>query len=191
MKMKPLRLIPVCLMLALLAGGCAGTKTVEKTQSLAATETVQKQEPLIYEGEVTGFSERAQSISIAIGKGEQAKVMMVKFDTTTTGLSQVAKGKAVSIAYEMRGNDAFATDVQLKLAKLPAGTTEIKTPELEKLITTQSPLFLVDSRPTARYGQSHLPGAHSIPVPLLEEKQAGVLPENKDIPLVFYCGGPT
>jgi rhodanese-related sulfurtransferase len=42
-----------------------------------------------------------------------------------------------------------------------------------------------------RYNQSHLPGAHSIPVPLLEEKQAEVLPKNKDLPLVFYCGGPT
>lgn len=191
MKMKPSRLLPVCLMLALLAGGCAGTKTAEETRSLPVTETVQKQEPLVYEGEVTGFSERAQTISIAVGKGEQAKVMMVKFDNTTTGLSQVAKGKAVIINYEMRGNDAFATDVQLKLAKLPEGTTEIKTPELEKIITEKSPLFLVDSRPTLRYGQSHLPGAHSIPVPLLEEKQAGVLPKNKDIPIVFYCGGPT
>jgi len=91
----------------------------------------------------------------------------------------------------MREKDAFATDVQLKLAKLPEGTTEIKTPELQKLINEKSPLYLVDSRPTTRYDQSHLPEAHSIPVPLLEKKQAEVLPKDKDMPLVFYCGGPT
>jgi hypothetical protein len=190
-KTKTSRLLPVCMMLALLAGGCAGTKPAEVAQAPAATEAVQKKEPLVYEGEVVGVSERAKTISVSVGKGDQAKVMMVKFDDKTKGVNQAAKGKAVKIAYEMRDKDAFATDVQLKLAKLPEGTTEIKTPELQKLINEKSPLFLVDSRPTTRYDQSHLPEAHSIPVPLLEKKQAEVLPKDKDMPLVFYCGGPT
>jgi hypothetical protein len=117
--------------------------------------------------------------------------MLVKFDDKTKGVNQAKKGIAAKITYEMRGTEAYATDVQLKLAKLPAGVTEIKTTELQKLTSEKAPLFLVDSRPLARYNQSHLPGAHAIPVPLLEEKQAAVLPKNKDLPLVFYCGGPT
>jgi hypothetical protein len=188
---KKLRLLPVCLMLALLAGGCAGTKSADVAEAPPATEAVQKTEQLVYEGEVAGISERAGTISITVGKGEQAKVMMVKFDDKTTGVNKVTKGTAVKVAYELRGNEAFATDVQLKLAKLPPGTSEIKTPELQKMINNKEPLFLVDSRPLIRYNQSHLPGAHSIPVPLLEEKKAEVLPKNKDLPLVFYCGGPT
>lgn len=191
MNKKKLRLLPLCLMLALLASGCAGTKSADVAEAPPAAEAVQKSEQLVYEGEVAGISERAKTISITVGKGEQAKVMMVKFDDKTKGVNNVTKGTAVKVAYEMRDKDAFATDVQLKLAKLPPGTSEIKTAELQKMINDKAPLFLVDSRPLIRYNQSHLPGAHSIPVPLLEEKQAEVLPKNKDLPLVFYCGGPT
>lgn len=59
--------------------------------------------PLVYEGEITGVSERAKTISITVGKGEQAKVMMVKFDEKTKGINQAAKGRPVKITYEMRG----------------------------------------------------------------------------------------
>jgi len=187
-KKKFPQLIPLCLMLALLAGGCAETKQAEVAATPAASV---QQEASVYEGEINGISERAKSISITVGKGDQAKAMMVKFDDKTKGVNQAKKGVAAKISYEMRGTDAYATEVQLKLAKLPAGVTEIKTPELQKLISDKSKLFLVDSRPMARFNQSHLPGAHAIPVPLLEEKQAAVLPKDKDLPLVFYCGGPT
>jgi len=185
---KILQLIPLCLMLAILAGGCAETKQAEVAATPATTV---QQESTVYEGEIGGVSERAKSISIMVGKGDQAKAMMVKFDDKTKGVNQAKKGVAAKITYEMRGTDAYATEVQLKLAKLPAGVTEIKTPELQKLINDKAKIFLVDSRPSARFNQSHLPGAHAIPVPLLEEKQAAVLPKEKDLPLVFYCGGPT
>jgi hypothetical protein len=136
-------------------------------------------------------SNLAKTISLSVGKGDAAKVMMIKFDENTKGVKDAAKGHAVKIAYEMRGADAYATDVQLKLAKLPPGVTEIKTPELQQLIDAKTTMFLVDSRPVARYNQSHLPGAVSIPVPKLEEKQAAVLPKDKNELIVFYCGGPT
>lgn len=190
MNKKLFLLLPLCLMLALSAGGCAETKTAEVAAAPATKETAQ-QEQSVYEGEITGVSERAQSISITVGKGDQAKAMMVKFDDKTKGINQAVKGVAARITYERRGPDAYAIDIQLKLAKLPPGVTEIKTPELQKLINDKAKIFLVDSRPLARFNQSHLPGAHAIPVPLLEEKQAAVLPKEKDFPLVFYCGGPT
>lgn len=191
MNKKLSQLLPLCLMLALLAGGCAGTQQAEVAATPPAKEAVQKSEPLVYEGEVAGVSERAKTISVTVGKDDAAKVMMVKFDDKTKGVNDAAKGRAVQISYEMRGKDAYATEVKLKLAKLPPGVTEIKTPELEKMLSAKAPFFLVDSRPESRYNQSHLPEANTIPVPLLEKKQAEVLPKNKDLPLVFYCGGPT
>ncbi|WP_319585597.1 hypothetical protein [uncultured Desulfobulbus sp.] len=51
--------------------------------------------------------------------------MMVKFDDKSKGVNQAAKGKAVQITYEIRDKDAYATDIQLKFAKLPPGTTEV------------------------------------------------------------------
>ena len=173
MNRNVLQLLPLCLMMALLVAGCAGTKKAEEAAAPAAQEKVQQAGPMIYEGEVTGVSQLAKTLSISVGKGD------------------AAKGRAVKVAYEMRGTDAYATNVQLKLAKLPAGVTEIKTPELQQLIDAKTAMFLVDSRPAARYNQSHLPGAVSIPVPMLEKKQAALLPKDKNELIVFYCGGPT
>ena len=194
MNRNVLQLLPLCLMMALLVAGCAGTKKAEEAAAPAAQEKVQQAQqagPAIYEGEVTGVSNLAKTLSLSVGKGEAAKVMMVKFDDNTKGIKDAAKGRAVKVAYEMRGTDAYATNVQLKLAKLPAGVTEIKTPELQQLIDAKTAMFLVDSRPAARYNQSHLPGAVSIPVPMLEKKQAALLPKDKNELIVFYCGGPT
>ena len=191
MNATKLKLLMLSLATALLIAGCAGNKKADVVEPTATKETVQQQEPLMYEGEITGVSERANTISLTVGKGESARVMLVKFDDKTKGMNSAAKGRAAKIFYEMRDKDAFATDVQLKLAKLPEGITEIKTEELNKLINGKAPLFLVDSRPTTRYDQAHLPGAHSIPLPELEKKQAAVLPKDKNTLLVFYCGGIT
>ncbi len=186
-----LLVFPLCLMLALLAGGCAGSKKNELTPKTSTNQPSQTGEQLVYQGKITGISERAKTISIEVGKEEQAKIMMVKYDEKTKGVNQVAKDRATIITYEKRGDDVYATDIKLKMAKLPPGVTEIKTAELEKLINENVPHFLADSRPPARYGQAHLPGAHSIPLPVLKKKQADILPKDKNTLLIFYCGGVT
>ena len=184
--------LPLCFMLAILAGGCAATGKDESAQSPPAQESVQAPASLVYEGEIASVSERAKSLSIIVGKGDAAKTMMVKFDDQTKGMSHAAKGRAAKVFYEMRGDkDAYATEVKLKLAKLPEGITEIKTAELAQEIKSHPHLALYDSRPKGRYDQGHLPGAISLPLPKLEEKQAAALPKDKNTPLVFYCGGIT
>lgn len=188
---KNLLSLLLLLSLGLLVGGCAGEKKDQKEASNPVEQTSVQPEKGVYEGEVAGVSERAQTISITVGKDENAKVMMLKFDEKTKGTNLAAKGKPVKISYEKRGVDTFALEVELKIAKLPEGITEIKTAELKQLIDKKSPLFLVDSRPPTRFDQAHLPGAHSIPLPVLEKKQAAVLPKDKNQPLVFYCGGIT
>lgn len=190
MRKKLLSLL-LLLSFGLFIGGCAGEKKDQGEASKPAEQASVQPEKGMYEGEVAGISERAQTISVTVGKEENAKVMMLKFDEKTKGMNQAAKGKPVKISYEKRGDDTIATEVELKVAKLPEGVTEIKTTELKQLIDKKSPLFLVDSRPPARFDQAHLPGAHSIPVSLLEKKQAEVLPKDKNQLLVFYCGGIT
>lgn len=190
MKKKTLQFL-LCLSLGLLVGGCAGEKANQGEMKPAEQAAVQNEKG-VYQGVVAGVSERSKTISITVGKeGEPGKVMMLKFDETTKGINEAAKGKPMRITYEKRGADLFATDVELKVAKLPPGISEIKTDELKKLIETKASLFLVDSRPPTRYDQGHLPGAHSIPVPVLKEKKAAVLPKDKNQLLIFYCGGIT
>lgn len=187
---KPLiKMIPLVIVAALMFSGCAqqGNQTAA-TSSPAAVE--KKKEP-IYKGPIVGKSNKAKTISIQVGKGEAAQTMMLKFDDKTKGIEHAVKGHAAIIKYEMRGTDKFAVLIKPKLAKLPEGVVEIKTPDMQALVAEYADIFLVDSRPASRFSQSHLPGAVSIPVPMMKEKGAVLLPAAKDMPLVFYCGGPT
>lgn len=179
------------LVIGLLSFGCAHKPETEQSMSTDAGQAKQTVKQDVYKGKIEGKSNKAKTISIEVGKGDQAKVIMVRFDEQTTGVEHAVKGNAAIISYEQRGKDIYARSIKPKLAKLPAGVTEIKTEELNALLNTGEQVYLVDSRPASRYGQSHLPGAVSIPVPLLKEKKAALLPEDKDQLLVFYCGGPT
>ncbi|MGI6655495.1 MAG: rhodanese-like domain-containing protein [Desulfobulbus sp.] len=172
-----------------LTSPAVAAETTTPDQAVQKTDTASTQ--LVYEGEVTGVSERARSISITVGKDAEAKTMLVRFDQHTKGMAQAAKGRPMRIFYTMRGNEAYATEVQLKVAQLPEGIAEIRTEELRSLLESGKPVFLVDSRPPNRFAQGHLPDAHSIPMPVLKEKKGAVLPKDKEQPVIFYCGGIT
>ncbi|MGI9536266.1 MAG: rhodanese-like domain-containing protein [Desulfocapsaceae bacterium] len=191
MKAKSIiKFIPVAVMLALLAAGC--TKETGSTAQAPADKAMeQKADAKVYKGPIVGKSNKAKTISITVGKGDAAKTMMVRFDDKTDGIEFAKKGEAAIITWEQRGDEKFATIVKPKLAKLPEGVSEIKVDELYQLLEDQVPMTLADARPGMRYNQGHLPTSVSIPVPLLKEKKADVLPEDKDKLLVFYCGGYT
>ena len=191
MKVQTLiKFIPVAVLLAFLSAGCS-KETGSSAEAPAPKAMEKKSEANVYKGPVVGKSNKAKTISITVGKGDAAKTMMVRFDDQTEGLEFAKKGEAAIINWEQRGDEKFATLIKPKLAKLPEGVTEIKVDELYQLLEDQVPMTLVDARPELRYNQGHLPTAVSIPVPLLKEKKAEVLPEDKDKLLIFYCGGYT
>jgi len=62
---------------------------------------------------------------------------------------------------------------------------------VKNLVDKTQPAVIVDSRPTRpKYVQGHLPGALSIPDKNYDTLK-GILPVDKNIPLIFYCGGYT
>ena len=185
------KLLPFALMFALLMSGCAQQTSSTTAGTEAKAPVAQKQDPNVLKGPIVGKSNKAKTISITVGSGDAAKTVMLRFDDDTEGLEYAKKGEAAIIKWEQRGDDKFATIVKPKLAKLPEGVSEIKADELYKLLQDHVPLTLADARPGMRYDQGHLPSAISIPVPLLKEKKAKVLPEDKDKLLIFYCGGYT
>lgn len=193
MKFKTIaKFIPMVLMLALIMSGCAQQPgTTSATQEVKPAAGAEKMDPNVYKGPIVGRSNKAKTISMTVGAGDAAKTMMLRFDDNTEGLDFAKKGEAAIINWEQRGDDKFATVIKPKLAKLPEGVTEIKVDELYQLLEDQVPMTLADARPAMRYNQGHLPTAVSIPVPLLKEKKAEVLPEDKDKLLIFYCGGYT
>ncbi len=141
-------------------------------------------------GQVVGVSRLAKTIQVEVGD----KVEMVKFDDQTEGMQHVKVGEAAIIQFERVGNDRIARSIKPRLVKLPAGTSDISNDEVAALVA-QGPAkgnyYLVDSRPSARYEEGHVPTAVSIPVPRLEKTNDALLPKNKDTMLIFYCGGPT
>lgn len=48
---------------------------------------------------------------------------------------------------------------------------------------------IVDSRPARKYSGGHIPTSATLPQSQFDALAAGVLPENKDQLLIFYCGG--
>lgn len=191
MKKKISKFIPLCLMVAFFSFGCAANQAEKQAMTTQPVKAVSNVEKNVYKGKIVGKSNKAKTISIEVGKGDKAKTMMVRFDDNTKGLEHAAKGEAAVITYDTRGKDKYATVIKPKLAKLPEGVTEVKVEELQAILEKNPDVFLVDSRPSRRYDQSYIPGAVSIPVPELKEKKAAVLPEDKDRPIIFYCGGPT
>lgn len=177
-------------LVSLISYGCT-TPVNQTAQTAKPQATAEQQKENVYKGPIVGKSNKAKTISIQLGKGDAAKTMMVKFDDKTKGVEFAKKGEAAIITWEQRGSDKFATVIKPKLAKLPAGVTEIKVEEMYTLISANTPMTLVDARPKMRYDQAHLPGSISIPVPKLKKMKAEVLPDDKDKLLIFYCGGPT
>ncbi|OHB25430.1 MAG: hypothetical protein A2X84_01950 [Desulfuromonadaceae bacterium GWC2_58_13] len=67
---------------------------------------------------------------------------------------------------------------------------EVELPYIEKLVTKggTEPYLLVDARPAVKYNQSFIPKSVSLPKAEFELKK-GLLPADKSIPVIFYCGG--
>jgi len=183
------KFLPLAIMLSMLTWGCAQTQSAKDTAAKPAIEMKQEAKP--YTGKIIGKSKKAKTISVEVGKGDDVKTLMFKYDERATGLEFAEKGEVAIIAWEMRGDDKYATVIKPKLATLPEGASEIKTGDLRELVDSGADIVIVDSRPAKRYAQSHLPGAMSIPVEEMKEKAAEMLPKEKDRLLVFYCGGPT
>jgi len=176
-----------CLALMLLAGGCANREQAERSAS--AKEIGSSPATTNYKGKVAGFSKRAQTIFLTVGSGANAQTVRVKFDDATKGVDEIAEGHFVTIDYELRGDEAYATSIQQNKATLPEGVTNIDTDELLRLMQERAAFVLVDPRPMDRYKQSHLPGAVSISIDLSEQQQSELLPKDKNTLLVFYDGG--
>ena len=67
----------------------------------------------------------------------------------------------------------------------------VEAPYVKNIVDKMEMAVLVDSRSTRpAYVKGHLPGALSIPYSHFD-KRKGLLPSDKNIPLIFYCGGYT
>jgi hypothetical protein len=194
MKKKMVRkLIPFMICASFLVSGCQQAGQSAATDQAIQAAPAAKAAKNVYKGKVVGKSNKAKSISIQVGKGKDAKTMMVKFNDETTGVEHATKGHAAIIKYKVVGNDKIATEIKPKLAKLPKGVFEVQPDYVAGLVSEgKENYFLVDSRPGGRYHEGTIPTSVSISVPkITKEGTLAVLPKDKNTELIFYCGGPT
>ncbi len=185
MKKSMKRIALLCCLTAPFIVGCAVEKPHIAGGGAAAVMAAQEESSIT--GRVVGRSNLAKTISIQVGRGDQARTSMLRFDDNTTGLEFAKRAERVTVTYKQIDGAMVAVSVHPVLAALPPGVLEIKTDPLKAIIDRGEEIVIVDSRPSRRFHQAHLPGALSIPWSELQKEGAVLLPKkDKDIKLVFY-----
>ena len=162
------------------------------SQAVAA----EKAEDLQVKGQVKAVTNKAKTVSVNV---KDKGVMLFKFNDSTTFInftktSEIKYPTAVVVKYKTVGPDNVALSIKKALISLPTGVTEIKTDEVAALVEKgpkAGNYFLVDARPATVASAGHIPTAVSIPVNVLGKKGAELLPADKSMMLIFYCGGST
>lgn len=183
------------LMAIFLVAGCtphSNTETLENrpVQQLSPPVTPQTSSTF---GQITALSPANFSLSLAVGKGVNATIMVFKTDATTNGLAQSRKGERATVHYELRDGQPWITRIQPQRPPLAPGLSKISTIHLQNLLALATPspaLTLIDARSPALYNASHLPGALSIPAQTTSEIGSSLLPSDVKTPIIIYCQGP-
>ncbi len=100
-------------------------------------------------------------------------------------LSHKSAAKAEALGY--KNIQVYANGYPHWVAQGNVGAVSLEY--IQKIVGTDSKVVLIDSRPKKRkYDKGHIPGALSIPDTQFEQ-MSDQLPEDRGVPLVFYCGG--
>ena len=142
-------------------------------------------------GKFVGFSEKFSTVSVDVGP----LVWVVSYDGRTEGsqtLKEMKKGKEMKLRWEGTQDKPLATLIKPKPPLAVPEEKQVSFGELRALIQ-KSPekggYALFDSRPTDAFMEGHIPFAENLPYPRLKQMGEKALPSNKDMLIVFYCGG--
>lgn len=161
-----------------------------------ATGTAATAEAKTIQGKIANISQKAKTIALSTADGQ---FFLMKFTDATTFTGGEAKDfkedEAIVAQYAVAEGENIATSIAKDVIKLPEGIKEIKTDELVKLLADDTKALVIDSRPTVKYDEGHIPGAISVPLAKLvsvgENEAAKLLEKYQDRQLIFYCGGST
>lgn len=143
----------------------------------------------IIAGSFVNKSNKAKTFQVKVG----AKNYFVKFNDATEISTEpkLAANVPVTIEFTGEGDNLLATKVQgMPPIKIPEAQL-IRAPELKELVAEgpeKGNYTLVDSRPTLRWQEGHIPTAISVPFDKMGSMK-DKLPEDKSRLLIFYCGG--
>ncbi len=141
-------------------------------------------------GRIKYISNKANTIQVDVK--DKAPVVVRFADTTVfegvDGIDGLGPPDLIVADFEP---GAPASKIKKVIFGLPPGV-EIDINEVLAILQGQRGEYLLgDARPAKRYLESHVPSAVSTPVAKDTDAFMAKLPSNKDMLLVFYCGGPT
>lgn len=190
----PRRLVILVLAMSMIFVLSTVGMSVEKPKITPICKQCHVPDEKILRGNFVSLSQKAETVQIQIGPA----TWIVKYDDNTRligaeKINKIPKEKEIAIEIEDRAGQLYAKSISVKPpAKVPEEKL-IKVDELSKLIYDNSQkgrFLLIDSRPSPRYHEGHIPGAILI-YDAEFDKNIEKLPKDKDILLIFYCGGVT
>ncbi len=149
----------------------------------------------ILAGKLKNVSRKAKTIALEIGKDLE----VVHYDDATKlenapTFKKIPMGESVRILYFKKDGKAYAKEVVVKKGIEVPKDELISAEELAKLVA-QGPekgkYALLDSRPGTNYDQGHIPTAKKMPFFMFDKLKDKVLPKDKSVLQVYYCGGFT
>jgi len=151
-------------------------------------------------GSLTGTLETVVKKFKTITVKTPTALEVISYDEKTELKNSAAKdigdlgiGLHLDVEYRTVDGKKVADVVSVKVGKVDPADV-IKTEDVARLLekTPQEGKYLIiDSRPKQMFDMGHIPTSVSLHTDKWEELKDKVLPKDKDIQLVFYCGGIT
>ena len=151
--------------------------------SLAFTQVLRAE---VVKGRIQTVSKQAGTVQI--GVKDRKVVIRTDANTKFDGFTSIDQLNPPDLIEAEREPGQPATKIKKIVFALPPGV-EVNTKELLKIMTGKEPYYLYDARPVRRFGNAHIPSAK--PAHPKDDNFLSLLPEDKSVLLIFYCGGPT
>jgi len=193
---KRLKLFIMPAVLAVVLLGTTGLSSAEKPTVLAPCKQCHQPENDVVRGTLVSVSEKFKTINVQVG---QKLVWIINYgdDLKITGadkLLSIAKDKEIGIKFTGDEKKPYAVSLTVKPPAKVAPEKLVSVDEMVKLIAAgpeKGGYLLFDSRPKPRFNEGHIPHAVSLDNAKFDELREKALPKDKDVLLIFYCGGVT
>lgn len=192
MRIPLLTVTAVCLALTGLTPASAGekptiTKPCTNCHDAAAADVVR--------GKLTNLSNKASTLQVSVGKA----AWIFDFDDKTAfvnaeGIKKLKKNKETAVSFTKKNGRLYAATISTKPVFEVAADQLVDTAFVKALVEkdpAEGKYVLVDARPGPKFEEGHIRNAVSMPLFAFDKKKDAVLPKEKDILVLFYCGGVT
>jgi hypothetical protein len=151
--------------------------------------------PNLFAGRMVDVSRKAKTAQVRVGKGTE----IVYFDDSTvvknaSTMKKIKPNQAVRITYYKKDGKNFAKEVEVKKGLEVPKEKLASVEEVAKLVALgpeKGKYVLIDSRPMNRYDEGHIPTAENMLFFAFDKVKDKILPKDKEIIQIYYCGGFT